>query len=105
VDGEDAMTLGDASVTGYLTFALNENLVFELTIELDIQGSEGVGTTKKLVIDAEMVVPFMVNVAVHESGPVPFTAATLHGVVTTGPRPPFLRNPNVASNFGQLLNR
>lgn len=99
---EDALSLAEYAMAGFLSLSLNEHWTFELEVAVNLGNNEA---KKKLVIDAEKVVPFMVNVAADVNDPLKFSSATLQGVVTTGPRPPFIRNMRSGINLGQLLSK
>jgi hypothetical protein len=82
---EDALDLGYEGAIGFLKLSLNEQLTFELEVLLQVGAARA---SKRLVLEADKITPFMVNVAAAEGDDtLKFTAATLHGVVTAGPRP------------------
>jgi hypothetical protein len=82
---EDALDLGYEGATGFLTLSLNQQLTFELKVLLQVGAAHA---SKRLVLEEDKITPFMVNVAASEDDDtLKFTAATLHGVVTAGPRP------------------
>lgn len=84
-DSEDGLAIGPQGTNGYFTLSLNEHLTFELEVRLKVGAAQA---SKLLVLEPDTITPFMVNVAAPADNDIlKFTAATLHGVVTAGPRP------------------
>jgi hypothetical protein len=100
---EDALDIGYQGAIGFLTLSLNEQLTFELEVQLQVGAARA---TKRLVLEAGTITPFMVNVsAAADNDVVKFTAATLHGAVTAGPRPPVTIGPAVDLRLHAELTR